>query len=158
MTAESNDAEGKSASNPRKPSGEYVTLLRVRERQKRKKPNFTRQESWRYKRLGFSWRRPKGIDSQMRLKKKGFPKSAGVGYRSPRMVRGFHPSGFEEKLINSLKDLEEVKSNQVVRIGHTVGSRKRLKIVERAKELGLRVLNARGVGVDESEEPKKTSV
>jgi large subunit ribosomal protein L32e len=158
LTTESNGGEKKSVSNYVKPSGEYAVLLRVRERQKSKKPKFTQQESWRYKRLSSSWKRPKGLDSKMRLKKKGVPKSVEIGYRSPRLVRGFHPSGFEEKLVNSLKDLETVESNQLVRIGHTVGSRKRLKIVDKAKELGLRVLNNRGVDKIESTESKKTGV
>ncbi|MFH0896784.1 MAG: 50S ribosomal protein L32e [Candidatus Bathyarchaeota archaeon] len=137
---------------------EYVTLLRTRVRQKSKKPHFTRQESWRYKRVATSWRRPRGIDSKMRLKLKGRPKLVVVGYRSPRLVRGFHPSGFVEILVYNVKDLEKVDSKQVVRIGHTVGLAKKIKIVEKAKELGLRVLNARGVDVGEPEEPKKTSV
>ncbi len=124
---------------------EYATLLRTRVRQKSKKPHFTRQESWRYKRVATSWRRPRGIDSKMRLKLKGRPKLVSVGYRSPKLVRGFHPSGFEEKLIFNIKDLEKVEPKQVVRIGHTVGLAKKIKIAEKAKELGLRVLNARGV-------------
>lgn len=144
---------------PRKPSEEYAALLRTREKQKRKKPNFIREESWRYKRIGrSSWRRPKGIDSKMRLKLKNRPKNVEVGYRSPRMVRGFHPSGFEEKLVFTIKDLDKVDPNKIVRIGHTVGAKKRLKIIEKAEELGLRVLNARGVGTGEPEESKKTGV
>ena len=143
---------------PRKPSEEHAALLRTREKQKRKKPNFIREESWRYKRIGSSWRRPKGLDSKMRLKLKNRPKNVEVGYRSPRAVRGFHPSGFEEKLVFTVKNLDKVDPNQIVRIGHTVGSKKRLKIVEKAEELGLRVLNARGVGMDELEESKKTGV
>ena len=94
----------------------------------------------------------------MRLKKKGWPKSVDVGYRSPKMVRGFHPSGFEEKLVHNIKDLENVKPKQVVRIGHTVGFAKKSKIAEKAKELGLHVLNIHGVDVNEPEESKKTSV
>ncbi len=152
------DAEEREASAPRKPSEEHSALLRTREKQKRKKPNFVRDESWRYKRVDPSWRRPKGIDSKMRLKKKGWPKSVEVGYRSPRMVRGFHPSGFEEKLVFTVKELEKVDPNQVVRIGHTVGLKKRIRIVEKAEELGLRVLNARGVGTGEPEKSKKAGV
>lgn len=156
--AKTDDAEEREASTPRKLSEEHSALLRTRERQKRKKPSFIREESWRYKRIASSWRRPKGIDSKMRLKKKDRPKSVEVGYRSPRRVRGFHPSGFEEKLIFNVKDLENVDLNQVVRIGHTVGLKKRSRIVEKAEELGLRVLNARGVGAGEPEESKKTGV
>ncbi|MFH0748458.1 MAG: 50S ribosomal protein L32e [Candidatus Bathyarchaeota archaeon] len=139
-------------------SEELRTLLRIRERQKRKKPHFVRQESWRYKRVSPSWRRPKGIDSKMRLKKKGRPKSVEVGYRSPKAVRGFHSSGFEERLVHNVKDLEKVTPKQVIRIGHTVGLAKKAKIVEKAKELGFRVLNVRGVDRSELEESKKTGV
>ena len=154
-----NDAEKKKeVSSPRKSGGDYKVLLRVRERQKRKKPHFVRQESWRYKRVHPSWRRPKGIDSSMRLKKKGRPKSVSVGYRSPRAVRGFHSSGFKEELVHNVKDLEKVNSNQVVRIGHTVGLAKKVRIIEKARELGFRVLNMSGVDLGEFEESKKTSV
>ena len=47
-----------------------------------KKPRFRRQESWRYKRVGDTWRRPHGIDSKMRKKVKGWPPSPCPGYRS----------------------------------------------------------------------------
>ena len=151
-----NTGEKQEASRVHEPR-EHEPLLRVRARQKKKKPHFARQESWRYKRLSTSWRRPKGIDSAMRLKRHGRPKSVNVGYRSPRLVRGFHPSGFEEKLVHTLRDLENVNQKQVIRIGHTVGRVKRLKIIERARELGLHVLNKRGVDLDELEESEKTS-
>lgn len=157
LSSESNNLDKKS-DRYEKPSGKYAFLLRVREKQKRKKPEFARQESWRYKKVSPAWRRPKGIDSKMRLKKKGVPKSVEVGYGSPRLVRGFHPSGFEEILVNSLKDVEKVGSNQLIRVGHTVGSRKKLRIMEKAQELGLRVINVHGVGEVESTESKKTSV
>ena len=160
MNSEKNSTEEKKQKSPR-PSelgGEYTTLLRTRARQKSAKPHFIRQESWRYKRVGTGWRRPRGIDSKMRLKLKGRPKSVAVGYRSPKLVRGFHPSGFEEKLVYNVKDLEKVKPGLVVMIGHSVGLAKKRKIVEKAKELGLRVLNMRGVDVGELEESKKTGV
>ncbi len=144
-------------SRPREPVGEYIPLLRTRVRQKSKKPHFIRQESWRYKRAATSWRKPRGIDSKMRLKLKGRPKLVAVGYRSPKLVRGFHPIGFEEVRVYNIKDLEHIDPNQVVRIGHTVGLAKKNKIVEKAKELGLYVLNARGVDIGEPEESKKTS-
>jgi len=36
-------------------------LLSMREKVSSRKPNFVRQESWRYKRISESWRKPKGI-------------------------------------------------------------------------------------------------
>jgi large subunit ribosomal protein L32e len=123
-----------------------------------KKPDFVRQESWRYKRVKSSWRRPRGEDSKMRKKMGGWPKSAEVGYRSPKKVRGLHPSGLEEVIVNSLKDLEKVNSKQAVRIGHTVGMKKRITIIERAKKNNLHILNPRGVGEGEPEESKENSI
>jgi large subunit ribosomal protein L32e len=133
-------------------------LLRIRKLQKSKKPDFIRQESWRYKRVKSSWRRPRGRDSRMRKKDAGWPKSVSIGYRSPRKVSGLHPSGFEEILIYNPKDLEKVNSKNVVRIGHTVGLKKRLMIIEKASELNLRVLNTRGVGEDELKESEKNGL
>ena len=133
-------------------------LLRVRKLQKTKKPDFVRQESWRYKRVKSSWRRPRGRDSRMRKKDAGWPKSVSIGYRSPVKVRGIHPSGFEEILIHNTKDLEKVNSKNVVRIGHTVGLKKRLMIIEKANELNLRVLNTRGVDEDELKESEKNGI
>jgi large subunit ribosomal protein L32e len=49
-------------------------LVKKREMVKKRKPEFRRQESWRYKRVGESWRRPKGLDSKMRKEVKGWPR------------------------------------------------------------------------------------
>ena len=143
--------------NP-KISAEKERLLHVRRVQKSKKPDFARMESWRYKRLKPSWRKPRGRDNHMRKKKGGWPKSVEVGYRSPKNVRGLHPSGFEEVIVYNPKDLEKVNSKNVVRIWHTVGLRKRLMIIERAKELTLRILNPRGVGEGEPEESEENGI
>lgn len=133
---------------PRKTNKKIGRMLSLRETLKGKKPDFTRQESWRYKRVKPSWRKPRGIDSKMRIKKKGWPKSVDTGYRSPKGVRGLHPSGFEEVIVYTVEGLEGINPNQAVRIGHTVGRRKRAEIIERAEELKVPVLNKRGRAVE----------
>jgi len=123
--------------------------LKLRERIKSKKPNFRRQEAWRYKRLSGKkekWRKAEGIDSKMRLKKKGWPKSPEIGYRGPKKARNLHPSGYEEILVFNADDLDNIDSkSQIVRIAHTVGAKKRVEISTRAEEKGVRVLNPHGV-------------
>lgn len=123
--------------------------LKLRERIKSKRPHFRRQEAWRYKRLSGrkeKWRKAEGIDSKMRLKKKGWPKSPEIGYRGPKKVRNFHPSGYEEVLVFNVDDLDNVDpKNQVVRVAHTVGAKKRVEISARAEEKGVRILNPRAV-------------
>ncbi len=65
-----------------------------------------------------------------------------VGYRSPKAVRGLHPSGLEDVLVYNVKDLEKLNpETQGARIASTVGKRKKIEIIKRARELGIRILN-----------------
>ena len=120
--------------------------LAIRKRIKSKKPNFKRQESWRYKRVEKSWRKPRGLDSKMRKKVKGWPKSVKVGYRGPKKLRGLHPSGYAEVLIRTVDDVNEVDpKTQAIRIAHTVGAKKRVEISARATEREIHILNPKQV-------------
>jgi large subunit ribosomal protein L32e len=146
-------------SEERSKAPEREKALRVRERVKGKKPRFRRQESWRYKRVKEVWRKPRGIDSKMRKKVKGWPKSAQVGYRGPKEARGLHPSGYVEVLVQNVDDIDQIDpETQAARIAHTVGARKRVEISARAKERGIYILNPREVeefGEEEEEEGKE---
>ena len=121
--------------------------IEMLEKKKAKRvPSFKRQEWFRYKRLGDHWRKPRGLHSKMRTNKKYRPPMARVGYRTPAEVRGYHPSGFQEVMVHNVADLEDVNpEKEAVRIGRTVGHRKRLKIVDRADSMNIRVLNRRGL-------------
>lgn len=127
--------------------------LKVRARLKKKKPDFVRQESWRYERLKENWRRPKGIDSKMRRKIKGWPQTVSVGYRGPKAARGLHPSGYEEVLVYNVGELKKVNpKTQAARIAHTVGRRTRLQILAEARKKKITILN---VGVKEEEKKEE---
>ena len=106
------------------------------------RPAFKRQEWFRYQKLGEAWRRPRGIHSKMRRGMKRRPPMVEIGYRGPALVRDLHPSGFEEVLVYNVDGLEDIDpKTQAARIGGTVGVKKRIAIENRAKELGIRVLN-----------------
>ncbi len=76
-----------------------------------------------------------------------------IGYRGPADARGLHPSGHHEVLVYRAKDLDAlVPGSDVARIGGTVGARKRDSILERANELGIRVVNPTGLRIIESKE------
>ena len=106
------------------------------------RPAFKRQEWFRYQKLGEAWRRPRGIHSKMRRGMKRRPPMVEIGYGGPALVRGLHPSGFEEVMVYNVDGLEAIDpKTQAARIGGTVGVKKRIAIENRAKELGIRVLN-----------------
>jgi large subunit ribosomal protein L32e len=117
-------------------------FLPVRKKIKQRTPHFYREEWFRYKRLGKSWRRPDGITSKMRRNFKYRPNRVRVGYRGPEKTRNLHPSGFQEVLVYNIDDLTSIDPKiQAARIGGTVGMRKRMEIEKKAKELDVRILN-----------------
>ncbi len=127
-------------------SKEQIRLLKVRRIIKSKKPEF-RHFAWRTKlklrRLG--WRRPRGRHNKWRLRIGG--KWSGMyhpspAFSSPKLVRGLHPSGYEEVLVYNVKGLEKIDpERQAARIASCVGLKKRLQIEEKAKELNIVILN-----------------
>jgi len=119
--------------------------LVIRRQIKKRTPHFLRDEGFRYKRIPKNWRRPSGYTSKLRINLKYRPSKVRVGFRAPKVVRGLHASGFEEVMVHTIKELETIDpKKQAVRIGGTVGTKKRLEIAKRADELAIRVLNMRG--------------
>jgi large subunit ribosomal protein L32e len=120
--------------------------LKLRKRVKAKKPNFVRQESWKYMRLKENWRRPHGLDNKVRKRFKGWPARVSIGYRGPKSARALHPSGFEDIIVYNVDDLRQIDpASQAVRIAHVVGQRKRVQILTEARKKKIVVLNQRQV-------------
>lgn len=118
--------------------------VKLRKRVKANKPEFQGQEVWRYKRIRDRWRRPRGVDSKMRQNVKGWPKTVNVGYGGPKTAKFLHPSGYREVLVHNLSEIEGLDTEtQAIRIAHTVGGKKRMEILTKAKEKGLHILNPR---------------
>jgi large subunit ribosomal protein L32e len=116
------------------------------------KPQFNRQDYHKKKRVPSSWRRPRGALSKQRRGVKGKGDTVEAGFRTPTAVRGKHPSGFEEVRVERPADLEGVDpDSEAVRIGSSVGGRKRERIEDRAADEGIRVLNPTYVEVEVEE-------
>ena len=106
------------------------------------KPQFNRQDYHKKKRTPKSWRRPRGKLSKQRRGVKGKGDTVEAGFRTPKAVRGKHPSGFEEVRVHNADDLDGIDGDtEAARIASKVGARKRERIEEEAEERGIRVLN-----------------
>jgi len=128
---------------------EKKRLIEKRKKMKNKRPSFRRVESWRYKRVKDSWRKARGIDSKTREKRKSGVKSPNVGYRSPKKVRGIHPSGYEEVQVIHKKDLEELNPKvHAIKIARRLGARKRIPLIDYAQHKGFKILN---LGISQQE-------
>lgn len=103
---------------------------------------FKRQEYARYKKLGQKWRRARGKTSKRRRYEKGKPAMPSIGYGSPRISRGLHPSGYRDVLVHNMQELEDLDASiQAGRISSSIGKRKKELMVAKAKELGIKILN-----------------
>jgi large subunit ribosomal protein L32e len=120
-------------------------LLRVRARQKSKKPEFRHQDSHKKKKVGESWRKPRGLHSKLRRQIAAKGKLVKIGYGSPKAVKGYHPCGLREVLILCADDLDDAEGC-AIRISGKIGWKKRLEIEEMARERDLKILNPKTGG------------
>ena len=135
-------AEKKTSANktaPAKKPAQKKASVAKKPKRKFYVPNSTGKK--RMKSVKPRWRKPRGVDNKKRIRKAWFGASPRVGNKNPESVRGVHPLGMQEILVNNPKELEGAEG-VLVRIASGVGRKKRAEIVAKAKEMNLRVLNA----------------
>ncbi|KAF8332377.1 60S ribosomal protein L32 [Cantharellus anzutake] len=111
---------------------------------KRTKP-FKRHHSDRYDRVKTNWRKPKGIDNRVRRRFKGQVVMPNIGYGSDKRTRHLLPNGLKKFLVHNARDLDILllhNKTYAAEVAHGVSARNRIPIVNRAKELGIKVTNA----------------
>ena len=119
--------------------------LEARRQASESRPKFIRAESWRYDRIKPNWRKPKGVDNHQRKQKsRGRPGLVKVGYGTPNIAKGLHPSGYTDNLVHNINDLENLNPKQDgIRFGHSVGAKKRNELMKVILERKFKVFNAR---------------
>ncbi|MCB9362442.1 50S ribosomal protein L32e [Candidatus Woesearchaeota archaeon] len=117
-------------------------LLDIRKAVKSKKPTFSRQDSHKKPKLGTVWRRPKGLQSKMRLMKRGYKRRPEVGWGSPKSVKGLSPEGLMPVSIASAADVEALDAKKDgAMLKRTLGTRKKSEIVKALVARKITILN-----------------
>ena len=107
----------------------------------KKKPKFLRQGTY-LKKVKKVWRRPRGVHSKLKVHEKSKGSLPNVGYGAPKKMRRLHPSGLKEVMVYNLTDIENInKEKEAGRLSSGIGQKKKKIIVERAKQLKIRILN-----------------
>merc|ERR1712196_304621 len=99
-----------------------------------------RFQSHQWKRVNpDSHRKVRGIDCFTRRRMKGTQKMPKIGSKQDKKTRHLLPNGFKKMLICNEKDLELLLNNKHYcgEISQRIGVGKRLRIVQRAKELAV---------------------
>jgi len=98
---------------------------------------FIRRNMVRHSKIGKNrrklqkWRKPKGRDNKMRLKRKGYPKTVSIGYKKPQQEKPV--------LVYNLTDIKANSKAQIILAG--VGAKKKMKLIKYAQENKIKILN-----------------
>ena len=82
-----------------------------------------------------SWRRPKGMESRVRMKFNGTILMPNIGYGSHKKTRHLLPNGYLKFTVSNVAELELLMMHNkqyAAEIAHNVSGRKRQEIIERA--------------------------
>lgn len=101
---------------------------------------FIKRDARKLKRVGTSWRRPRGHKNKTKVGKRGHRPVPSEGFRSPIKDR-YRIAGKMPILVHTLSDLDMVKEENNVIIAASVGSLKRSKILETCKSKNIKVVN-----------------
>ena len=108
---------------------------------RKKRVTFLRTDSNK-KVFNKKWRRPKGVHNKRRLHKQGHQKRPVIGFRNPFNLRGLNKDNLLPITVNNLADLKKIdKTKHVALISKTVGTKKKLMIIEEAKKLNIKIEN-----------------
>ncbi|MBI5061722.1 MAG: hypothetical protein HZB67_05415 [Candidatus Aenigmarchaeota archaeon] len=106
---------------------------------------FSRQNYFRFRKLGVKWRKPRGKQSKTRIGFKGKPVKPNIGYKKPDDIRGTL-DGKRYFRVSNISDVEKMQGrNMSAVLSSSVGLRKALEISKRCDELGIVILNKRKV-------------
>ena len=122
-------------------------LLEARTASKNRKPTYKRVQSHQFPKLkDVKWRKPKGMGNKVRRNRRGKPSMPQVGFGSPRAVRAMNKYGFKEVVVSNIKDLEAIDSKtQAAVLSKTLGSRKKLDLLAKAKTLKIKIANVKDI-------------
>merc|ERR1719258_204258 len=81
-------------------------LVKVKKEKKSRPTVFRRHQHDIKKRVGESWRRPKGIDGRCQRKFKGLPLMPNIGYGTNKNHRHILPNGLAKFRVCNVRDLE----------------------------------------------------
>mmetsp|Transcript_34510 Transcript_34510/g.33706 ORF Transcript_34510/g.33706 Transcript_34510/m.33706 type:complete len:135 (+) Transcript_34510:36-440(+) len=114
---------------------------------KKQKKHPNRFQSDKYLRVPKSWRFPHGIDSRIRRRFKGNQMEPKIGSKSAKKTRHMLKGGFKKFLLRNPSDIELLLMNNRTfagEIAQCISARKRKLIVQRAKEMNVRLTNGQG--------------
>ena len=122
---------------------------------KKKTNRFNRFQSDRFDRVKESWRKPRGIDNRVRRRFRGSKLMPKIGYGSDKKTRFQLQNGLYPFVVKTAKDIEMLLMHNekfAAVVAHNLSARNRKIVIERAAQLGVKVINGKArLTTEESE-------
>ncbi|MFW6283370.1 MAG: eL32 family ribosomal protein [Minisyncoccales bacterium] len=118
-------------------------LFEIKKEKKRQKPDFIAQDAHKKDKIKKRWRKPRGSDSKMKKKLKGYRRIVKQGYMTPKAVRGFDlMTKLKPVVVSNVKELDniELKTEGVI-ISKTVGKLKKSTIINACIDKKITIIN-----------------
>jgi len=125
---------------------------------KKKRNTFDRFECDRHIRLNRSWRRPRGIDCRVRRRYRGVLRTPKIGYGSNNKTKHLLPSYKKKFVVNNVPELDMLlmsNDKYCAEIAANVGAIKRIQLLRRADELGVKITNRKSKKITKYEKKTK---
>ncbi|MBI2140056.1 hypothetical protein HYU14_03970 [Candidatus Woesearchaeota archaeon] len=117
-----------------------MTLLGRKKRGPSKKP-FIRQDLHKVK-VKPAWRKPKGIHSKLKMKKRGYQRVVSIGYGTKKQYAMEVAGRLQVRKISNVQQLSSCDpKHDAVEVAHGVGARKKLAILKEAQQKQFTVIN-----------------
>ena len=112
---------------------------------------FVRRSTLKFSRMGRGrpkmqkWRRAVGRHSKIRKNRFGYTKSPRIGFKCDKRESG-KIKGKIPLMISSMSDFNSVKKENIVIIARTIGAKKKIEFIKKARDLNLQILNVKSAG------------
>ena len=108
----------------------YEEVWKVKKALDKKRPRFIQQDAHKKKRLGKKWRKARGLQSKVRLEKKGYRRRVKEGYRSPKETRNKTEKGKEIVKVNNFTLLSSLDPAIHALVLQKVGVKKKIALLK----------------------------
>ena len=115
--------------------------LAVKATLRSKAPRFTRQDAHKKKRLGWAWRKAKGLQSKVRLRLKHHKRVVKTGYGTPSLVKNANAKGMFPVVVCNETDVSKLTASQGAIISAGTSIRTKMALIDACAKAGTPVLN-----------------